>query len=321
MKLIGRVPIASKKIFDLVAKIKEDTEVPEYDEFLMNIELYNRINNALEKNRIGSDETRIRQFVNRLIKSRPSLYRQWSAFHEIRIKLKKKENSDWIVNELLKHLENMEENKNFGLSVIKDRRGSGSSGSKSRTKKSENTHEYQEFFDILDENIKAIQELIILCVTPKKIVIELSGRVGGLRKLNMTIYYSWKDYTKYQNELKMAVKYSAAEYMHLSVEFMEDWLNKPFLEMKHSAIVREIGLYYSRMAGFLDQQKWGKKVEIIDDRPQNKVLDGRDLETFLAGLGDVAERERIKARSVQFSKDVEEDAEKEEEGFTEFEEM
>jgi len=102
MKLIGRVPIPSIRIEKGIEKLREKYEVEEYDEYSMDVSLYERIKRELKNRNIGSDEIRIRQFVNRLIKSRPSLYRQYSVFHEIYKKIKKREESEKLIKSLLK---------------------------------------------------------------------------------------------------------------------------------------------------------------------------------------------------------------------------
>lgn len=167
--------------------------------------------------------------------------------------------------------------------------------SKKRGRKKDLNPEYKAEFEYLDSRIDQIEDLIVLCVPPIKIAQKMSDEWFAISNyykngIRPTIFLKWLEETVYVERIKAAERYSAEVQMTLGVEFMKEWLNKPILNMQHVGIVREIGLWHSRQAGFLNQKKYGKKIELSDGAPAAKVISGHDLEKFLEGITDAADK-------------------------------
>jgi hypothetical protein len=184
---------------------------------------------------------------------------------------------------------------------------------------------YEKQYRFLDSRIEQIENMIYLCVSPKRICIELAKSCHGLTPI---IYHHWKDETKYLDRIKFAYTASAEEHMNSAHEFLQEWLDPsihPELDMQHVGIVREIGLFRSRMAEFLDRKKWGKKVEIVDERPQTKVISGRDLQTFLEGINnakkEIDEEDFEESDLNEEKENVENEESNEDEGYIDYEEI
>lgn len=163
------------------------------------------------------------------------------------------------------------------VNVNKDKRG--------KTKKDE-----KQWFDYLDENIEAICELIYMTVPPPRIVDKLNKEYNGLLGLTYMCFNRWTLCTKNSEELALAAKASGEVHIHAGLEFMKDWLNREELDMKHAAIIREIGNYHSRMAAFYDQKKWGKVIHLEEGKKEQKFISGENLREALSGLAEIADK-------------------------------
>lgn len=281
----------------------------EYDPYEMNGEIYEMIKLYIA-NGFTEDE------INQLIPGKPNLYSHYIAFSDSYEKKKDEEFKKWAEQEkgLMKVL-NFEEgrikakvtnekkkrkkeikNKRITkkltnkLNDIKDFRKMKqlikSTRIGGKKKGSDINPEYKEEFEFLDSQIEKIEDLIVLCVTPLRIIAELNK--VWKREVRPTIFFKWIEESKYIKRLKEAERHSAEVQISLGKEFMLSWLNNPELNMQHVGIVREIGLWHSRQAGFLNRRKWGNKVEVVDDRPQQKIISGKDINMFLEGLTNAA---------------------------------
>ena len=268
-------------------------ELKKRDPYEMNAQIYAMILAFIKKNnlKLGDNTAAI---INKLIPGKPELYTSFRQFKRRYDADKRLEKKQAQLDGLNKVIDNMEEHREFGLSLVKK-----------RAKKSKD-NPYQVQFDFLDKNIELIENLIYLCVSPKRICQQLHPDCTTLTPI---IFHHWKDETTHIDRLIFAYKASAEEHINKGMEFMKEWLAAPELDMQHVGIVREIGIYHSRMAEFLDRKKWGKKVEVVDERPQQKVLDGRDLNAFLQGINDAADRMREKREDEPNDNDEYEDAE------------
>ncbi len=249
----------------------------EYDPWLMDAFIYNLILNNIKLRKLKSDKAK-EFYVNTMLPARPDLWHHFNEYAKIVEFNEKVAKNQRILDELNKILDDMKDTDNFGRELV---------SKKKKPREGSEEDKYQKEFEYFDSNIDKIMEWIVLCVPPKRIVYELKTWFPGL---SMTAFYYWKDWTKHGKKLAFAYKCSGEEHMHLSQEFMLNWLNSPRLDMQHVGIVREIGLYHSRMAEFLDRKKWGRKVEITNEKPAPKMISGRDLTKFLEGITDAAEK-------------------------------
>ena len=283
-------------------------EVEFFDPYEMNDFIYKMIVDFIRLRGLNNKEG-IKHFVNRLIPGKPLLYDTFILYHKRFKKIQLIEKKQLLVDKLNEEMDNMEEHKNFGLSIIK----------KKRKKGEKEQHEYQREFDFLDSKIEEIQNMIYLGVSPKRICEFYFNQYPKMFALTPIIFAYWAEETKHIEKIKFAYKASAEEHMNLSRDFMLEWLNKekhPELDMQHVGIVREIALWHSRMAEFHDRKRYGKKIEITNETAQTKVISGKDLNAFLEGLGRVAEK--INAEEREAESGGEEDLD--EENFIDFEE-
>ena len=267
-----------------------------FDPKEMNPQMYERIRDYL---RNGGDKDRIATMVP----GYPNLYETYKRYGDEYHRIKNAEYGQEDLDTLNKIADEMEENLNFGLSL----RRNNTKGEKSERK---TEHKYQAQFDFLDKNIELIANLIYLRKPTKDIVNMMRDYMPSLTNI---IYCYWAKETEKVDELIFAYQSSGEEYMQWAKEFLMEWLVKEDLSMQHVGLVREISLWSSRYAEFMDRKRWGKKIEIIEEKPQQKVITGKDLDKFLQGLNDAFEER-------DNDDDIKE--EKRDDGeFTEFEEI
>ncbi len=285
--------------------IKPDTS---FDESELSEDYYKLILQQI-KSRGLTNKKGIEFFVNRLFPNQSRLYDIFLRFHENYIKNKRYEErkikGQALMDKLNDEKDNMEDAKNFGLQISKRKKKKGD--------KEELTEQQQRIYKRLDEIVDNVCLWIYLCVSPKRICIELCKNDSKyFFDLNPIIYNHWADWTEHKEKLVYAWKKSAEEHMFASQEFLLEWLDKekhPELNMQHVGIVREVALWKSRMAGFLDRKKFGAKVEITDDQKQVRVLTGSDLNKFLEGITKAAKKinaEDVKEDEIE---DMDEDGE------------
>lgn len=307
------------KIRDI--KYKSKTEIAKFDPYemndqvfemitkflsLRNFDIYTLFNSTKRDNREKiNSRLKAKFIVNKFLPNKPHLWESYVAYRGIyykNLEIKKKQE---LLDQINEEAQDMEDHLKFGLSITKKR------------VKTEKDDPYKKYYDFLDLRIDEVENLIYLGVSPKKICLHLSKFIIGLTPI---IYHHWKDSTKHINRIIFAYKASAEEHMNLSKEFMEKWLSNKDLDMQHVGIVREVALWHSRMAGFYDRKKFGAKVEIIDDKPAQKVLKGADIVDFLSEVGKAAKR----INDMENAEEIEEedkDKEEEENGYSDFEEI
>lgn len=266
--------------------------------FKMNPQVYEWIRDFLKA---GGDPNR----VNEMIPGRPDLMYSYLEYHNEYDRIKQAEYGQDDYETLKNIAKDMEESLEFALSLKRKAKGS----------KRKSEHKYKIYFDFLDDAIELISNLIYLGYSPKFICMKLSESMPGITPM---IYSHWKDETDHVDELIFAYKASGEEFMHSAKDFMEEWLdpNKhPELGVQHVGLVREIGLWKQRMAEFMDRKKFGKRIEIFDETPQKKYLEGKDLDKFLEGL------EKARFGNPSESDEKKEEEKSEESEYTEFEEL
>lgn len=156
---------------------------------------------------------------------------------------------------------------------------------KKKQGKRKNDSKYEAQFQFLDSNIEYICNLIYTLRSN----LWIAGHMKhcGCPNLTPIIFEYWMKETDKVDELIFAYKASANQHMAHAVEFMKEWLDPelhPELGMQHVGLVREIGLYHQRFAEYMDRKKFGKRIEVVDETPQKKYLEGKDLDKFLEGL-------------------------------------
>ena len=279
-------------------------EIEKFDPYEMNPTIYKMILDFIEIRGLTTEQGK-KHYVNKLMPNKPNLYDTFLAYRRIYLQIVRSEKKQQLVDKLNEEIDNMEDHKNFGLSLVKKR----VKGDKKKD------HIYKKEFDFFDKNIELIQNMIYMGVSPVRICEHFYPKMKSITPI---IFAYWKDETKHIEKLIFAYKSSGEQHMYLSKDFMMDWLDKekhPELDMQHVGIVREIALWHSRMAGFLDRKKWGAKVEVTDERAQVKVISGKDLNSFLEGLGKVAEKINSESEESEEGEESAEDID-----FTDFEE-
>jgi len=272
-----------------------------YDPMVMDRVLYETITELLERANLKRWKAKI-WFVNHLIQGRPHLWDDYYGFRYINLSLVRREIREKSYQELLDKIEDMNDFRNLGLSL------------KGKRKKPQPQNPYQREFNFLDENITKIENFIYLTVSPKRMCMEFAKQMPTITPI---IFHRWKEETQFIERLRFAYTCSAEEHMNQSREFLLEWLGKPELDMQHVGIVREVALWSSRMAEYLNRKQWGKKVEVIDDRPQQKVMDGKDLKSFLSSINTIAGNINNPTEQDEFEEDFEEQSG----DFTDFEEV
>lgn len=248
---------------------------PEFDHLEMDYNTYCILLSALERMNFQTPKEK-RIFINRQVPGKPNLWETFRRYKKTYEKIKLSKAKQLLLDRINDKINDMEEAKNFGLQL--------------RKKRDKPEDAYAREFAFLDNKIDDIEVLIYLGVSPTRICYELSKT---FKSLNPIVFHRWSDSTEHVDRLIYASKKSAENYIHLGKDFLLDWLNPeihPELDMQHTSIVREVALYYSRMAEFADRKKYGKQIKVEDDRPQQKVLHGADLLKYLSGLNDLADK-------------------------------
>jgi hypothetical protein len=147
-------------------------------------------------------------------------------------------------------------------------------------------------FNFLNLNIDRIEDMIMLCLSPyeicERLSVSWSGISGNNEKFRMLVYLKWCEETKYLDRITNATRLSADIEMSLGKDFMIRWLNNPNLDMQHVGLVREIGLYYSRMAEFKNRGKFARRLKYEDnnERKGNITITKDAVLDYLKGLDD-----------------------------------
>ena len=267
-----------------------------FDPYEMSESIYNRIVAYVESSGLKNKKA-IENLVNHLFNGKRNLYKSYILYGKYKKKLQLREYKEKKLKELNEYIENMKEYREFGLSIKPQ---------KQKANRGKKEHPHKEIFDWLDLHVPQITELIYLGCSPKQICLKLGPFCAGLG-LSPMVFHHWKDETEHIDELQYAYKCSAEEHMNRSSEFMREWLANPDLTMQHVGIVREIGLWHSRMAEFLDRKRWGRKIEITNDQPQRKVLDGKDINKVLQKLGDAIKKAEDEENGKEFEEEDLED--------------
>lgn len=237
-------------------------------------------------------------------------YKRWLDYYEtIQIRA-----NNYLGQKILDDLNEKKKN-------MKDHISTGLSITKKRKKIKEDS--YQRFYNELDNRIELIENLIYLCLSPKQICLALikphktteGQTLQPIRYLTPIIFHRWLEVTNHVDRIQFAYKCSADEHMARAEEFMLDWLSKPELDMQHVGIVREVGLFHSRMADYMNRKKYGKQTTVLDEKPQSKVIAGRDMQKFLENLTTIANKINNPEENTEESNDSDE------EEYEEFEEI
>ena len=279
---------------NLPAKIDPKAKTPSN---IMNPYMYEQIRDYLKN---GGERER----VNQMIPGHPELLQEYEKYGNEYDRIKQAEyaQEDW--EKLKKIVDDMEDNMKMIVSLKRK--------AKEENKSRKTEHKYQKFFDFLDANIDFITNLIYLRHSPKSIVSILRDIEPALTNM---IFHHWKEETELVDELIFAYKASGEEHMNYAKEFMEEWLNPkihPELNFHHTALVREIGLFHQRFAEYMDRKRWGKKIEIIEEKEQRKVIEGKNLDKLLEKMDSLVERRRKMDEPEESGENIE---------FTEFEEI
>lgn len=145
---------------------------------------------------------------------------------------------------------------------------------------------YREDFEKLDSHIDQIEEDIFNCSK----VSELSEKyqVKGI------VFALWCRGTIYIERIRLAYELSAESRMDLSAQTLEDGINDPNLQIQYAGLIRELSLHHSRMGGFQNQKKYGKKPDIeINARPIQNVTDDQ-MDRMIAAFRE----DRMKQRAL-----------------------
>ena len=266
-------------------------KLPEYDKYEINFQVYEMVRDYIRSGATKKD-------VNKMFPGKPKLFEAYEKYKSEFKQEKKLDNKQKETDRLNKYIDDMEEHKEFGLSLIRK-----------RAKKIKNDPN-KPLYNWLDSKLDEICELIYLCVSPKNICYNLLDKYTTARELKLTPlkFHRWKDITQHIEDLQFAYKTSAEEHINMGKDILEHAALDQKLDMQHASVIRQLSIYHARMAEFLDRKKYGQKVQIIDERPQQKVIGGKDLDKFLSGLSEIAGKVNTpKINSFENVEDVEDE--------------
>lgn len=113
---------------------------------------------------------------------------------------------------------------------------------------------YSEEYKFLDSKIDDIEEKVFQCQPYTKIA--EFYRVKGI------LFAKWMKESIHLERIKIAIEMSSEVRMNLSEDTLTKWIEDPRLTIQQTGLIRELALHHSRMAGFRNQQVFGKKIEI-----------------------------------------------------------
>lgn len=135
---------------------------------------------------------------------------------------------------------------------------------------------YAEQFEMLDNHIEDIEEEIFRCT--KVATMAFKYGVKGI------VMAAWCKGTIHIERIRLAFELSAEYRMDLAADVLEKGIKDPNLEMQYTGLIRELALHHSRVAGFQNQKKYGKRPDIeVGIRPIQQITDtqmDRLIETF-----------------------------------------
>jgi hypothetical protein len=135
---------------------------------------------------------------------------------------------------------------------------------------------YAEQFEMLDKHIEEIEEEIFRCT--KIATMAFKYGVTGI------VMAAWCKGTIHIDRIKLAYELSSMFRMDLAAETLEQGIKDPNLQIQYTGLIRELALHHSRMAGFENQKKFGKRPDIdVNIRPIQQITDqqmDRLIDTF-----------------------------------------